>query len=263
MARLAIIGYCQTVALLNALGSWREALRADEALSGIDLNDPVGWEQVNTDGRLFDLAVDAPYSALAGSRFCLLNACTHPAARFAAGGDGQIVYAGALQSFLTEAAGFDAVVSLVNGSELYSDHLKLDFPDFDCFPYDDDGEVRQPVDGLYVAMAARQAASWVRASLTVMRQTLPNHRIIHISPPPPLHGVSAERRVRPSLQIKWHRAVLEQLRRDTKELGVDFIEVGADALTEDGFLKPDYADGETRGNVEFGRLLAQDLLKRV
>ena len=75
--------------------------------------------------------------------------------------------------------------------------------------------------------------------------------------------MSTERRVRPSLQIKWHRAVLAQLRRDTQALGVDFIEAGADAMTADGFLKPDYADGETRGNVLFGRLLAQDLLKRV
>ena len=263
MARLAIIGYCQTVALLNALGSWREALRADAALSGVDFDDPVGWEAVNTEGQLYDLVPDAPYGALAGSRFCLLNASTHPAARYAEGGDGQIVYAAALERFLTAADGFDAVVSLVNGSELYSDHLKLDFPDFDCFPYDEDAAGLPPVDALYVDRAAHQATSWVRASLTVMRQRLPNQRIIHISPPPPLHGVSTERRVRPSLQIKWHRAVLEQLRRDTKELGVDFIEVGADALTEDGFLKPDYADGETRGNVEFGRLLAQDLLKRV
>ena len=160
-------------------------------------------------------------------------------------------------------SGFDAVVSLVNGSELYSDHLKLDFPDFDCFPYDEDAAGLPPVDALYVDRAAHQATSWVRASLTVMRQRLPNQRIIHISPPPPLHGVSTERRVRPSLQIKWHRAVLAQLRRDTQALGVDFIEAGADAMTAEGFLKPDHADGETRGNVLFGRLLAQDLLKRV
>ena len=266
MARLAIIGYCQTVALLNALGSWREALRADAALSGVDLNAPTGWEQVNTEGKLYDLCVDEPYSALRGSRFSLLNPCVPPAARFAATrgiGDGQIVYTKALETFLAQAGASDVIVSVMNGSELYSDLLWRDFPDFDCFPYDQDQPDLPPIDALYVAQAAQQAASWLLATLIVMRQALPNHRIIHVSPPPPVLGISPERRVRPSLQVKWYRAILERIRIDTQSLGVELIEVDAETMTEDGFLKPEFADGETRGNVHFGRRLARDLLSRI
>ena len=265
MSKIAIIGYCQTVALLNAIGSWRQSLRQDLTTENPNIDAPFGWENVNTKGRLFDITSVEEFREFSGAKFCLLNSETHPAAHFKIneGGESHINYTAELRQFLVGASDFDVIVSVINGSELGTATY---LPDFDFFPYDDTDAERPPIDGLYVSQWTRQAVSWVQASLFVMRHFQPHKKIIHVAPPPPLLIVDGKGKYnpqRPSLRIKIHRENMRMMREVTSNLGIHFIEERLEAFTADGFLKPEFDDGHGRGNVEFGRLTAKKIVELI
>lgn len=255
------------MALLNAIGSWRQSLRQDVTTDNPAIEAPGGWENVNTKGRLFDIIPTEHFSDFNDTKFCLLNKETHPAAWFGqADADGKplLHYTDALKQFLSLTVDFDVIVSVLNGSELAVACIQ---PDFDFFPYDDDDGDRPPIDSLYINQWTRQAVSWVQASLTVMRHSLPHKKIIHIAPPPPLLNPEDNgrtvRHLRPSLRMKIHCENMKRMRKVTSSLNIPFLEERPGALTADGFLKPEFDDGHSRGNVEFGRLTAREVLKLI
>lgn len=265
MSKIAIIGYCQTVALLNAIGSWRQSLRQDLTTENPNIDAPFGWENVNTKGRLFDITSTDEFREFCGAKFCLLNSETHPAAHFKKNeaGDLSIDCTAALRQFLVNAADFDVIVSVINGSEL---GRATYLPDFDIFPYEDIDAERPPIDGLYVDQWTRQSVSWVEACLYVMRHFEPHKKIIHVAPPPPLLIMGNNGKYTPlrsSIRIKIHRENMKMMRQITSNLGIDFIEERLEAFTTDGFLMPEFDDGHGRGNVEFGRLTAKKIIELI
>ena len=265
MAKIAIIGYCQTVAVLNAIGSWRESLQQDPVAEIPEILVPAGSKEPNTNGRLFDIMPAEGFSEFNDTKFCLLTSETHPAARFMrTKGNGEITlwYSDALKQFLDGVAGFDVIVSLLNGSEL-SSLSKMDLPEFDVFPYDDDGADRPPIDLLYISQWTNQIVSWVEASLTLMRHLLPDKKIIHVAPPPPIFKNHEFELQRPALRLKLHRENLKRLREVTSNLNILFLEERPEAVNADGFLKSEFDDGYARGNAELGRLTAKKLLELI
>jgi hypothetical protein len=288
MRKIGLVGYCHAVAILDGIGTWREALRMgldhgdkgdhrDKGDHGDKAHTPglQGWDDIDTEGRLFDLVPKPDFAAFQGMKFALLNGKTpnsHPLAVLTRGAEGapRIQYTPVLHSLLTSFADFDVIISAITGGENTVPYLRLGMPEYDFAPYDADAAY-WPVDTLYVARHIQTSTTWVEAGLSMMRHTLKTARIIHIAPPPPPKDYCARHcapaadgspgcnHVRPTLHLKYYRAIIASLRTITANLGITLVEASPEALTEDGFLKIEFQDGWTRGNRRYGELVAAQL----
>jgi hypothetical protein len=242
MPKLAIIGYCQTVALLDAIGTWRKSFNESSQLES--RNRAEEWEAINTRGHLLDIETNQEFDAFRGSKYCLLNKESHP------------IDAETLDRFVCEAVQFDAIVSIINGSEL---DVAGVLDDFDIAPYDERCKDSPPIDSAYMDRWVQGAVLYVQAGLTYMRGRMPRMKIIHIAPPPPVEKTTKFRR--PSLGMKNHIRNVTRMREITASLEIQFLEERPEALTADGFLTPEFDDEGGRGNKALGQLTAHKLLK--
>lgn len=244
MPKLAIIGYCQTVALLDGLGAWRKSLHEYSLRESKSQSQK--WEEINTRGQLLDIDTHQEFAAFRGSKYCLLNLQSHP------------IDAETIDRFVSQAANFDAVISLINGSEL---NVAGALDDFDIAPYDENRADSPPIDSVYIDRWVQGSVFYVEAGLTYMRGLMPEIKLVHVAPPPPVEKTPGKRFLHPSLRRKIHDRTLNRMREVTSFLEVHFLEERPEAVNEDGFIRPEFDDGDGRGNKAFGRLTAQKLLE--
>jgi len=255
MKKIAIIGHSHIVALLNAIGEWRKPANMDAASgdSEKDLSSSFrGWRSINTSGKLFEILPHDRFEKFRGTKVSLLTEATPGssplALRHSEGEQHFIQMTPLMKEFLDAVAGFDAVISVLHGGDHTFRSLLNDMPEYDFVPFEDDGAGYCPIDISYINLLMEtQVLALVYAPLAAMRMTLPNTKIIHIAPPPPLEDPSIVR----------FRASLDRLLRDfSAKIGITLVEPSKDCVSESGFLKPDYSEDLAHGNVEYGRVLA-------
>jgi hypothetical protein len=280
LQRIVLLGQSHAVALLDALGEWRDAVGLRGAGAGADADySPAfhGWTSIDTGVRLFRPRVRAEYAELAGLEVCLLSAATFAGelATVASvdGGRVRLAASDALASFIRQVGDCDAIVSVISGNRHSKLALVANFPPYDFAPYDAP-PVGQPIDRLHIEPYLAQLGTMVAAPLACLRSAFPHARILHVGPPPPLRTPEHARVhealgedlrkfgfAHPVLRRKWHEAYVAQLRTQLAPLGVPVIEADAGAVAEDGFLSPNLAEGLTHGNAAYGAHVLRALIE--
>jgi len=128
------------------------------------------------------------------------------------------------------------------------------------------------------ALVRRQLEPYLHstiASLALARMLLPDIRLVHVFPPPPITSEEQIRRVPEgfrahletygvtplALRLKYYLLANRIVREGTQALGlhIDFIDAPPETLDADGGLREEYAAGASHANERYGALLAQQL----
>jgi len=280
MRKIALIGHSHAVCILDALADWREPLALNQGQLNENYTEAFrGWFTVNTGGRMFPLNTYPEFAAFAGARICALNMATFNGrlAEVSRVVDGQVHFEVSefLSSFIRQVADVDVVISVMCGHEHSPFGLVANMPEYDFTPFDSP-PAGQPVDRLYIDSILHEMSLSVAAPLACIRGAMPAAKILHVMPPPPLFDPSqasvlevfAESvkecgLVRPGLRRKWHRAYIDRLKSQLAPLRVDIVEPDQALVCDDGFLKPEFAEGLSHGNRQYGRVMASRIAEAI
>jgi hypothetical protein len=280
MKSIAIIGHSHVVAILDGIGCWRKAAHLDQDCEDKSYTAAFqDWYSVNTAGKLFEILPKKQFEAFRGAKVSpITSAGSYTVATLTRldNGSMQASISPDLQAFLNEVAEFDVVISVLHGGEHVKRGIVNDMPEYDFAPYEEGLTDYYPIDSSYIAKYLAQDIQTVGAPLLAMCLSLKKARLLHVAPPPPLKDPSAAkvyenlddlvRRygfVRPALRLKWYSRYLASLRSVTARLGITLVEPNDHALTVDGFLNPEFAEGLTHGNARYGELMAGDLARLI
>jgi len=280
MRKIALIGQSHAVAVLDAIADWRPQLALLDGETHDNFSESFrGWFTVNTGGRMFRLVPRPGFEAFAGMAVCLLNRATFhgelATIRKVDGGRVHIGVSDVLSTFIEQVRGCDTLISIIYGNEQSDMALTSSLPEYDFAPFDEPA-AGQPIDRIHIANVMSQFGSLVTAPLACLRSALPAAKILHIAPPPPLldpgiaarlEGFGAEvssgKLARPSLRRKIHRTYIDVLRAQLERLQVRVVEPDYDAVCEDGYLRPAFADGLTHGNRAYGERMAMRIAQLI
>lgn len=169
------------------------------------------------------------------------------------------------------------VVSFIHGSE-HSMLSMLQHPQ----PFDFHWPARedlplipryQPIPLEVVTRQVEASAAATIAALTAMRAALPQRRIVHVMPPPPVAseaqimrspevfaGHLQQQGITPlSIRLKYHGLYQWVLEQALAPLRIESLRAPREALNPDGSLADAYVQGCTHGNVDYGALVADQL----
>jgi hypothetical protein len=267
MPKIAVIGHSHTLAFLDAISEWRPSSIEPEWLPPGFAESYRGWFSSKLDGSALPLRVKPGFEAFEGARTVLFS--PHANAPDLAklrndGGTMTIELADRFKRCLVQITDCDTVVSVLEGGAVC---LLNEYPDYDFAPFD--GGDHRPIDSKYIIEAVIEQAMRVVTPLIALRTTIPGARIIHLGPLPPLEqppdGIPLEQfaepiakygLARPALRLKWFYLFRSELRRLLMRSGIPMIDEPAEALTERGFLRPEYAASLTHANAAYGALMA-------
>lgn len=269
--RIGLIGHSHTVALLDALGPWRNnagvRATAPDARYGEAFQ---GWFESDLGGRAFvhSSTAGADFSAPLKALTCLVTGGMNFV--LAPGGEPSAL----LLRFVEQLRGCDVVVSALYGNELAGRMLINDLPPYDfagaVFPSGfswPDGQV-QPIDRLHVREVISTAAGNTVTTLRLLLRLLPGVHLLHLLPPPPLERpedvpgrellIDALNRhgfVPPALRLKWHFAYAEELEKMLAGENVVLVRPPQQARSPGGFLGEGLREGLTHGNGRYGAMV--------
>lgn len=278
MKNIALIGHSHAVSVLDGISDWRQQARlAGKPQDGRYTPAFQGWFSVDTGGELFSVKTFPKFKALSGMRVCLITDVTHTGelavrTRLEAGA---MRYGASpfLAAFLEEVADCETIVSVLYGSEhALLGHIN-NLPAYDFAPYTEATQA-QPINRRHIDAILDEMTLRVVAPLACIRHAAPAARIVHVPPPPPLRDpakasvleaikdlVLQHGFVPPALTRKWHASYLDALRTELLPLKIEFLDTRREPVCEEGFLKPEYAEGLTHGNSRYGRLLGMRLME--
>jgi len=281
--KLALIGHSQAVALLDALGDWRPSATlnaGDDVHRQFGLNDTFkGWTTCDTGNNVFTFTPREKFRYFSGIQVCLISGGTK---------NGDLCTATALPQggmkfdpslfllrFIERMANVDVIVSAIRGSFYVRFRRFLianEFPEYDVFPYDE-GEFRQPIDRKYIDDIIRAFVIDCCYPLAVMRQFLKDKTIIHIPQPPPVrdlrfgaelgnfgNDIGNTGVLRHSLRLKLHLRYMEILKETLAQYSVTYLDQSYPSALDEGFLRPEFADGMTHASARYGELVAEHLV---
>ena len=273
--KIAIIGHSHIVAVLDAIGQWRAPANLEGGPADNSLR---GWRSVNTAGKLFEVIPRERYKSLRGLQVTLINPGTinsaDPAHLVEARLEGrhlQFNVSNFFLKFMESTSDFDVVISVLGGA-LTGKALVNDLPEYDFAPFESGQNSYRPIDNSYVNQFVAEDVNIVLAPLMAMRLKLTKPRLVHVAPPPPPKDLSKTRVfdnlvplvnqygwLRPSLRLKWYSFYLSHLRAAVSKQGITLIEPGREAVSEDGFLRPDFSEDLTHGNIHYGEVIADKI----
>lgn len=102
----------------------------------------------------------------------------------------------------------------------------------------------------------------VVTALNCVRHSMRNAKILRFPPPPPLRELTKasvleylkENKephgfIRASLTQKWHTSYLDKSKAELTTLNIDFLDPRFEETCEDGFLKPEFGEGNRVATV--------------
>ncbi len=274
MRKIALIGHSHAVCILDAMADWRQSLALNSAPVAENYSEAFrGWFTVNTGGRMFALNPYPEFEAFAGTQICVLNMATFSGmlAQVSRVVDGRVHFEMSkfLTSFIQQVAGADAIISVIYGHDHSRFGVVANMPEYDFEPFESP-PAGQPIDRMYIDRVLHEMCMTVAAPLACLRGAMPTAKIVHVMPPPPLFDpsnasvqelyaplVKEHGLVRPSLRRKWHSAYVDRVKAQLAPFRVNFVEADHEIVCEDGFLKPEFAEGISHGNREYGRVMAR------
>lgn len=166
------------------------------------------------------------------------------------------------------------IVSMLNGTEPAS-MMFNQYPEYDFI---EEGATQNPgLQVLPLRVVDHYVDQWVNATLAPLLaiRKMSSAPLFHVMPPPPreepqkalyqegLHDIIRQHGfVSDALRLKWYRRYCRVLRQVA--VGIcSFIEVPSDALTGEGLLRAQYAEGLTHANTAYGALIGQRILSCV
>lgn len=267
MPRIAVIGHSHALAFLDAISEWRPSSVESAWVPPGFTEAYRGWFSPLLNGTALPLRVKPGFEAFEGAKAVLFsphaNAVDLAKLR---NDDGAmtIELSDPFKRCLGQLFECDIVISLLGGGAgcVFNEH-----PDYDFAPYD--GDAYRPIDSKYVIQAEIENAMRIVTPLVALRTTFPAIRIIHLGPLPPLEqlpeGIPLEQfaetlekygLARPTLRLKWFYVFRGELRRLLMRSGIPMIDEPPEALTERGFLRPEYASSLAHANAAYGALMA-------
>ena len=131
----------------------------------------------------------------------------------------------------------------------------------------------QPVAYEIIRRQMEQALSYQIACVAIMRTLLPNLRLVHVLPPPPIESeiqllktpeIFGEQLTRfgitPfSIRLKYYLLAVDILRQALNPFGVELLEAPPEAVSANGGLKDEYVYGATHANEAYGELVIKQM----
>lgn len=278
MSNIALIGHSHAVSILDGIGDWRPQVRLGGKQEDVRFTRAFqGWFSVDTGGELFRVKTHPEFEALSGIQVCLVTKATFPGELASIDrceqGATSVKISDFLGRFVNKVSGFDAIVSVIQGSEHATLGLINMLPEYDFPPYEGPLEC-QPIDSMYIDAIVSEMTSPVVTPLAFMKSAIKNAKILHVPPPPPLrnpakapvfeafrHEKEKYGFVRPGLSQKWHTMYVSKLKAQLESLNVILVDPSFEEACEDGFLKPEYAEGLTHGNSAYGKLVGSRIVQ--
>lgn len=167
----------------------------------------------------------------------------------------------------------ELIISGMGGNE-YLTHLFRTAPDYDIVL--DGFPVTPGVPILPLEVAHGMMERWVAPLVTTLTalRVMSTKRVVHMLPPPPLEDIASMPYtegfgaaiqkygfVADSLRLKWYRLYCDMIIARTRSMNIDVITPPRGAMTPEGFLRKDYAEGLTHGNKAYGVLLARKIFQ--
>ncbi len=185
----------------------------------------------------------------------------------------------AYKKYIEDMLNTDVVVSSIFGNE-HARYLYInDMPAYDFIELGtaESSEILtgQLIDRQIIADTIKPMTDKIFYSLSCLKQKLPDKKILHIIPPPPLKDIKQSSRlevfekyfkqygqVEEKLRLKWYRSYCWALKKTLKNIpGLILVTPPKETLDEVGFLKPEYAEGLTHGNSVYGSIVWKKALK--
>lgn len=272
-AEFLLLAHSHGVAFLDAVTDWRARVKLAGAPDPRFGSTFQGWFGGTLPDRPMDLAWQLPGAAPrtiaawvmppGGPVGHLVEMVPGP------GGAAQPKVNPAYVEVLREWRGRGPVVSMIRGNEHALTMLGR-FPPYDFV----DPEVPGVAAGVPVideGLLERYVSPWtdmVFHPLELARRET-GARVLHVPPPPPREKAESARHleemgelvrqygfVPERLRLKWYRRYCRQLRARLEAVGCDLLEAPREALTSEGLLREELAEGLTHGNRGYGGLVA-------
>ena len=186
-------------------------------------------------------------------------------------------YLNVLRSIQAEQAG-NVLVSFINGNEHSILSLVQHAQPFDFYePEHPNAELIPDTQVIAYSTIYKQleiALNGTLACLAMARIQLPNMRIQHVMPPPPVESQEEIRRTPEifeaqisqygltpiSLRVKYHRLACRILQEKLAPFGIDVIRPPSQAISASGGIKDEYAYATTHANQKYGALVLEQIL---
>lgn len=257
--KIALIGHSHVVALRDALGPWRresgESLREgfspafkgfhEDAIHGVH---ELGDRTVN--GTTFDLT-----AAITRRR---------KSAHWIDEPTKQLHLNPWLRGIYEQLSDFPVIVSAMGGDELWGYMYQDIWKNYQVAGCDEYRRGLPTVDSGVIRITADYRV-WLAIGpfMLTLNAFCPRARLILVAPPPPLSNPASTRYTEGTPQISslssnvrlfWHSSQVASLQQ---RFGSQALVVTAppEALDQGGFLRPDFSEGLTHANAEYGRLI--------
>ena len=273
---IGVFGHSHIICLLDALGDWRPPV--DDGVTDF-------WAEGDYLKHRFDLSVSDnetgqsygvigfPIANKTEGRWLVEPSQQNPK---------RVTVSKTFQEYMQRFAECDVLISTVFGNEFASFQFLQH-----SVPYDfaelgkpaDNATLKpgtMPIDRNDVRAAIDVFVRQIVLVLKAIRNLYPKKKIMHMSPPPPIEdptvakfqeGFEEAFKTRgitdSALRQKWYRSYCYLLRGRLKEAGFRTILPPGDAITEDGFIQPEFLEGLTHGNADYGRLSWQAILREL
>lgn len=279
---ISLIGHSHSVCLLDSLGEWREGKLKTSSYDERYSNAFQGWfaNDLSDAEIALPLKVDGAedirvkcfpiFDATPGGKLVTVK---HEANNV------EIKATQTFSKYLRRMQDSDLIVSVLFGNE-HARYLYInDMPAYDFIELGNDANQfhhkAQPIDRLHISKILHPFADKIRFPLMALSSKFPSKKIIHILPPPPIKDMKDADftevfqgcfdkfgQVDSSLRLKWYNSYCWILGRVLEKIGISVLHAPTAALTEEGFLAIEFAEGLTHGNTSYAELVWQQIKER-